>query len=218
MSLARTFLLNALSVTNNSHVDIAQGDSHLHNAFIQTESKLRIFSLKWLDTDVYFRDLSGRRESLNPTTMVTEPVPVKTALDSRQQRTVDREHATLSIATVNQFDTAASYQQMLSSMVSQLQNFDSSSDSQIGQETVGSKSSSNSFWDDGFVDDENQWQLQQFIAKRSSSSPHDLAISSVDPLHFLGITPTIQSAEFLHACQLALGPQYESCLRFQLSK
>jgi hypothetical protein len=218
VSLARTLLLNASSVTNNSHADIAQGDTHLHNVCIQTESKLRIFNLKWLDTDLYCRDLYGRRESSNPTTMVTDSVPVKTALDSRQQRALDREGATLSIATVNQFDTAASYQQMLSSMVSQLQYFDSFSDSQIGRETVSFKYSSNSFWDDGFVDGENQWQLQQSTAKRSSSSLHYLAISSVDPLHFLGITPTVQSAELLHACQLALGPQYESCLRFQLSK
>lgn len=32
-------------------------------------------------------------------------------------------------------------------------------------------------------------------------TPSAFSISSVDPLHFLGVTPTYQSGELLHACQ-----------------
>lgn len=35
----------------------------------------------------------------------------------------------------------------------------------------------------------------------SVSAPSSFSISSVDPLHFLGITPTYQSGELLHACK-----------------
>ena len=38
-------------------------------------------------------------------------------------------------------------------------------------------------------------------ARRGSQSPSRFSITSVDPLHYLGIVPTSQNGELLHACK-----------------
>lgn len=119
-----------------------------------------------------------------------EPAELKEAADA----TV----AMISIATLDQFDTARSYQQMLSSMVSQLK-YDALSDHQVEQ--AGASAYSSAELSFAYRGSESQDQLQGCRPRNSSVSPHDMAISSVDPLHFLGITPTTQNAGLLHACR-----------------
>ena len=140
------------------------------------------------------------------TTAIATPIVRKPALESvGVEEVTETKGATISIATLHQFDTAESYQQMLSSMVSQLQ-CDTLSGHQVDQETASSNSSAKFSWEDG---SESQWQLQKSRRRISSLSPHDMAISSVDPLHFLGITPTTQNAGLLYACKTATEASYK---------
>ena len=133
------------------------------------------------------------------TTVVATPIVRKPALESVGVKEVtEAEGATLSIGTLHQFDTAECYQQMRNSMVSQLQ-CDTLSDHQVDQDTTNSSSSAKFSW---------EGQLQK-SRRKSSVSPHDMAISSVDPLHFLGITPTTQNARLLHACKTATETPYK---------
>jgi hypothetical protein len=39
------------------------------------------------------------------------------------------------------------------------------------------------------------------VHRHALLSPSNFSISSVDPLHYLGITPTVQSAQLLQACK-----------------
>ena len=142
------------------------------------------------------------------TTVVATPIVRKPALESVGVKEVtEAEGATLSIGTLHQFDTAECYQQMRNSMVSQLQ-CDTLSDHQVDQDTANSNWSAKFSWEDGSDNSKSQWQLQKSRCK-SSVSPHDMAISSVDPLHFLGITPTTQNARLLHACKTATETPYK---------
>lgn len=45
---------------------------------------------------------------------------------------------------------------------------------------------------------ERQWEIRK---QHYLPTPDNFGISSVDPLHFLGITPTVQSSELLQACK-----------------
>jgi hypothetical protein len=138
--------------------------------------------------------------------VIATPIVRKPALESvGVEEVTETKGATISIATLHQFDTAESYQQMLSSMASQLQ-CDTLSGHQVDQETASSNSSAKFSWEDG---SESQWQLQKSRRRKSSLSPHDMAISSVDPLHFLGITPTTQNAGLLYACKTATEASYK---------
>jgi hypothetical protein len=93
-------------------------------------------------------------------------------------------------------------------MVSQLQ-CDTLSGHEVDQDIASSNSSTKFSWEDGSNGSESQWQLQKSRRRKSSVSPHDMAISSVDPLHFLGITPTTQNAGLLHACKTATETSYK---------
>lgn len=133
------------------------------------------------------------------TTVIATPIVRKPALESVGVKDVtEAEGATISIATLHQFDTAECYQQILNSMVSQLQ-YHTLSNHQVDQDTANSNSSAKFSWEDGSDNSKIQWQLQKSRRRKGSVSPHDMAISSVDPLHFLGITPTTQNARLLHA-------------------
>ena len=151
---------------------------------------------------------TDRREHQS-TTVIANPIVRKPALESvGVKEATETEGATISIATLHQFDTAECYQQMLSSMVSQLR-CDTLSDHQVDQDTASSNSSAKFSWEDGSNNSKSQWQLQKSRRRKSSVSPHDMAISSVDPLHFLGITPTTQNAGLLHACKTATETPYK---------
>ena len=133
--------------------------------------------------------------------MIVSPIFRKPSLEcERVEEVPERKSATISIATLHQFDTAEDYQQMLSYMVSHLQD-DALSDFQVSGYTTNYNSSAGSSWEGGFDHNESQWQLQKSRLRKRGLSPHDMAISSVDPLHFLGITPTTQNAGLLHACK-----------------
>jgi hypothetical protein len=137
------------------------------------------------------------------TTVIAAPIASQPALESvGVEEATETKGATISVATLHQFDTAESYQLMLSSMISRLQR-NTLSDHQVDQDgfTASSNSSDKFSWESSSNGSEGQWQLQKFRGRKSSVSPHDMAISSVDPLHFLGITPTNQNAGLLHACK-----------------
>lgn len=143
------------------------------------------------------------------TTVIATPLVRKPALESvGVEEVTETKGATISIATLHQFDTAEGYQQMLSSMVSQLQ-CNTLSDHQVDQDTASPNLRAKFTWEGGSNNSESQWQLQKSRRRKSSVSPHDIAISSVDPLHFLGITPTTQNAGLLHACKTATEAPYK---------
>lgn len=138
------------------------------------------------------------------TTVITTSIVKKPALESvGVEEVTETKGVTISIATLHQFNTAECYQQMLSSMVSQMQR-NTLSKHLVDQDTANSNSSAKFPREDGSYDSESQWQLQKFRRRKSSLSPHDIAVSSVDPLHFLGITPTTQNAGLLHACKTVM--------------
>lgn len=141
--------------------------------------------------------------------MVATPIVRKPALESvGVEEVTETKGATISFATLHQFDTAEGYQQMLSSMVSQLQ-CNTISGQLDDQDIAGPNSSAGCSWEGSSNDSESQWQLQKSGHRKSSVSPHDIAVSSVDPLHFLGITPTTQNAGLLHACKTATEAPYK---------
>lgn len=103
---------------------------------------------------------------------------------------------TLSMASLDRFDSK-SYQQLLSSMVSQISaSTNDSSDAEHAR--LKKQGECQSALVHGKKDVKPTLPL---LAPASQQpSPSRLLMSSVDPLHFLGVTPTVNSAELLHAC------------------
>jgi hypothetical protein len=105
------------------------------------------------------------------------------------------EQTSLSIESLDQFDTG-DYQQLQSTMVSQISSavLRGSGVSEVpflgklrGKITLPRLTQGVFSKDD--------------LQSSSVPPPSHFSISSVDPLHYLGITPTVQSAELLQACK-----------------
>jgi len=111
----------------------------------------------------------------------------------------------VSVETLHQFGPKA-YQDLLTSMVSQISSSVLAGSGNSSAAFLGSSNKTRNEPPPIFYD-------RLSLYRRSASgtpdqpspyhdvipSPHDMKISSVDPLHFLGITPTIQSSELLQA-------------------
>ena len=130
-----------------------------------------------------------------------------------------KQSLSVSVETLHQFGPIA-YQDLLTSMVSQ-----------ISSSVLAGSESSNA----AFLGLSNRTRTEPppisydrlSLYRRSASgtpdqrspyrdvipSPHDMKISSVDPLHFLGVTPTVQSSELLQACESSM---YEIAMRMML--
>jgi len=116
----------------------------------------------------------------------------------------------VSVETLHQFGPKA-YQDLLTSMVSQISSSVLAGSGNSSAAFLGSSNKTRNEPPPIFYD-------RLSLYRRSASgtpdqpspyhdvipSPHDMKISSVDPLHFLGITPTIQSSELLQACKSSM--------------
>jgi hypothetical protein len=114
------------------------------------------------------------------------------------------EQPSVSMETLEQF-SSEDYQQLLTTMVSQIPsavlNGPELSDSRFLEDSRGGENKSPQLIQGEFIKDEKPGQIVQFKHTSAIPRPSNFSISSVDPLHFLGITPTVQSAELLQACK-----------------
>lgn len=123
----------------------------------------------------------------------------------RDENNATNRHLSVSVETLDQFGPKA-YQELLTSMVSQISSSVLAGPLKSTAAFLGSSNKTRTELPSISYD-------RLSLYRRSASgtpdqrsphhdfvpSPHDMNISSVDPLHFLGITPTVQSSELLQA-------------------
>ena len=118
------------------------------------------------------------------------------------------EQPSISIETLEQF-SSEDYQQLLTAMVSRISSA-VLSESVVSavpflEDSRGGKNRASQLVQGGFSRDAETLPIlrceDNFYQRCSVPRPSNFSISSVDPLHFLGITPTVQSAELLQACK-----------------
>jgi hypothetical protein len=114
------------------------------------------------------------------------------------------EQPSVSIETLDQF-SPEDYQKLLTTMVSQISsavlNESELSGGRFLEDSRGGENKSPQLLQGQFSKDEKSSQVVQFKDATTIPRPSNFSITSVDPLHFLGITPTVQSAELLQACK-----------------
>ncbi len=115
----------------------------------------------------------------------------------------------LAIETLDKFN-AEDYQQLLTTMVSQISSavLSGSAVSEVPflEKSRGRKNRSSQLFQPTLSGDEESGQVvrpfnQRLQQRHALSPPGNFSISSVDPLHYLGITATARSAELLQACK-----------------
>lgn len=122
-----------------------------------------------------------------------------------QQESKQLAVTTISVPEIDKFN-APSYQNLLNTMVSRISaavmsgDYESNSAFLESQEerkrSFNSKPASNNKTLINIHRDQRNVQYSPPVG-----TPSSFSISSVDPLHFLGITPTYESGELLHACK-----------------
>ncbi|PVH85216.1 hypothetical protein DL98DRAFT_651089 [Cadophora sp. DSE1049] len=198
------------SATRNSHVGIVLDAIPNQNAYIETsaskgttndpnEPNAGNIAASILDQ----RNYSIKTEASESTTSHSDDL-VPAWLQDEHDAT--NRQLSVSVETLDQFGPKA-YQELLTSMVSQISS----------SVLVDPLNSNAAFL--GSSSNKTKTELPSIsydrlsLYRRSASgtpdhlsphhdfvpSPHDINISSVDPLHFLGITPTVQSSELLQA-------------------
>lgn len=114
----------------------------------------------------------------------------------------------LSIHNLEEFDSR-SYQTLLSNMVSVMRAEALDGYERLDEEPPGSQSRllETTGFSKGLLNrKKSEMQVRMHLAKsrfaQNIPTPSRFSITSVDPLHFLGITPLVRSGELLHACEL----------------